>query len=71
MRKASGINEMRQLKEKIRMQFRTFIHPYFFLQLHPYFFPLTVAFHCILIFSLKCRISFIPDDGLRISRNVE
>ena len=31
----------------------------------------TNALNCILIFSFNCRISFIPDDGLRISRNVE
>jgi len=31
----------------------------------------TNALNCILIFSFNCRISFISDDGLRISRNVE
>ena len=29
------------------------------------------ALNCIFIFSFNCRTSFIPDDGLRISRNVE
>jgi len=29
------------------------------------------ALNCILIFSFNCHISFIPDDGLCISQNVE
>jgi len=31
----------------------------------------TNALNCILVFSFICRISFTPDDGLRIGRNVE